>query len=1245
MKLHSMNSRLWIILASALASCSLSACSDDSGKSETESACDTSAKPNETCTCNENTKVWECQTTTECTGEKPNPDCSCKSDGTWDCPPSNTACKDAKPNDSCTCNETTGKWENCETSTNTKCDESAKTDDACTCNEDTGKWENCSDTNTKCDESAKTDDACTCNEETGEWENCATTTKCDESAKTDDACTCNEETGEWENCATTPSKCNEFEKNNDSCTCNEETGEWENCDSECQNDCSEEGEKKCGENNDILQCRQNDAGCLKWGVTETCAKGSHCDAASKTCELAADDPKVFRAGFARTDITPIMSMPLAGYGNTLLRMSLGYLDHLYANCIALTDENGATALLFMLDLISAGANAYVNDARKAISEATGIPIDNIFIQGSHTHSAPDMGQSGQDSIKYYKVRVIEALVEAASQALSDRAPAALKTGDTEIKGLNFVRHYLMNDGTYAGDNFGDTSSGYKGHETEADHTLQILQFERKDKKDILLLNFQTHPHRTGGGRKQDVSSDIVGQIRENVERELNVWSSYLQGASGNINPTSRIASENATTDYKEYGVLFTKGVVDCYKNKMSAIQSGNIRISAQTYTGTINHSEDYKYDVADKISKDWTDDGAINDSNNTNDSNKELVKICDKNYKKDGKISNTELMNVCKIHSPYHANSIRSKKNMDKTSDFNISSLGFGDVGLICAPFELFDVNGDYIKTESTKNGAPFKRTLIMGYCNDGQGYLPADYSYDNTSYEADTCKFEKGTAEKVAKTFVDMLNKYENKPVSFDYKVTIPGKHTANVSKNVYWNTDFSIYHCGTVKNRIETSGKYTANVIAQDGTPVSKTLSSKEVVADFDKYPIISIHEKDGVVTEAGTIEDAGYQLGCDNYWVNYYDSGTVTVNSSPNFNGVEKKFKITSKTRYIMVPKPGTSDVTLTTQFRTNDRVWIVSDKSDNVVTAFITNREFFNDDEEEHYETITSKCKHCNKVVEWTTWYDRNSLPIDSGHYRLIRDGALSTQMSMNENAHICLDLNGHTYLGKENLRMYSLHNPGAVLALMDNSKTGKGGLKAQGTKTRAQGAVVWARYGEAYFYDGIFDGSKIANSYSGTVFDGEKNTKAFIYGGQFIGGKSYYDPDSSSSGGMGATLNIKGECTIHDGTFQGGNATSPVADKNGYGGIVNVASGGQLTIHGGKFSGGKSDHQGGCVSVYGKMSMDGGDISGCDSKTGKILYVGSTGDAKITGGHVDKSKEANIVVEGSGKLDCDKKYCY
>ena len=58
-----------------------------------------------------------------------------------------------------------------------------------------------------------------------------------------------------------------------------------------------------------------------------------------------------RVGYARENVTPNYSIPLAGYGNTLQRMSNGFVSYLYTTCIAITDSDDSTVLLFTSDLI------------------------------------------------------------------------------------------------------------------------------------------------------------------------------------------------------------------------------------------------------------------------------------------------------------------------------------------------------------------------------------------------------------------------------------------------------------------------------------------------------------------------------------------------------------------------------------------------------------------------------------------------------------------------------------------------------------------------------------------------------------------------------------------------------------------------------------------------------------------------------------------------------------------------------
>ena len=70
------------------------------------------------------------------------------------------------------------------------------------------------------------------------------------------------------------------------------------------------------------------------------------------------------------------------------------------------------------------------------------------------------------------------------------------------------------------------------------------------------------------------------------------------------------------------------------------------------------------------------------------------------------------------------------------------------------AGYEMFAANGLFIK-----NNSPYKMTVIMGYANDNNTYIPSIDSFQYEAYENDQCRYEPGTGEMLAQTLVQMLN------------------------------------------------------------------------------------------------------------------------------------------------------------------------------------------------------------------------------------------------------------------------------------------------------------------------------------------------------------------------------------------------------------------------------------------------------------------------------------------------------
>ena len=98
----------------------------------------------------------------------------------------------------------------------------------------------------------------------------------------------------------------------------------------------------------------------------------------------------FLVGFGRRDITPEVYSPLAGFGTDGRRICNFVKDRPMATCVAITDEEDSTMLLFSVDLLQAKEGTTVKLGREAITAATGIPGERIMICATHTHSCPSM---------------------------------------------------------------------------------------------------------------------------------------------------------------------------------------------------------------------------------------------------------------------------------------------------------------------------------------------------------------------------------------------------------------------------------------------------------------------------------------------------------------------------------------------------------------------------------------------------------------------------------------------------------------------------------------------------------------------------------------------------------------------------------------------------------------------------------------------------------------------------------------
>ena len=287
----------------------------------------------------------------------------------------------------------------------------------------------------------------------------------------------------------------------------------------------------------------------------------------------------FSVGFARADITPQDPVTLTGFGSAIEnRVSQNVLDSLSASCIAFADPEGTTILLFCIDIISCSSTVF-SPIRQSISEATGVPFENIIFTASHTHAATSTLATGDPAVEAANKRMGENCVTAAKEAIADLKPAQMSFSFLRPEEtMNCSRHYVLKNGIFTGDksSYNDmAASEFYSHTTKTDDLLQLVKFTREGGKDVIMVNWQGHYAARMNTIAYSITADYPGVIRNELENNLDCHAAFVLGASGNMTTGSRISGEIYSPDYAEYGEALSKYVLRATENFTPA-NVGNI---------------------------------------------------------------------------------------------------------------------------------------------------------------------------------------------------------------------------------------------------------------------------------------------------------------------------------------------------------------------------------------------------------------------------------------------------------------------------------------------------------------------------------------------------------------------------------------------------------------------------------------------------------------------------------------------
>ena len=440
------------------------------------------------------------------------------------------------------------------------------------------------------------------------------------------------------------------------------------------------------------------------------------------CACSGGGKKGFRAGYGREKVMPDGPLTLGGSG-TADRESEGNLDFLYVTVIAVTDEKDETVLLITHDFLNSD-DSYVVPAKEKISEATGVPFENIMVSGTHTHSAPAITSASLPGMAAYREVYYAAIVKAAKKAMDDRSVATVQTGAVWAEGMAFSRQYILPDGSMT--NNAASSLNPVGHPDDPDQEAQLVRFVRgEDKKDILVMNYPIHATFNGSASDKYICSDAPGSIRYYIEKEAGLHVAYFIAAGGNQVPDSKLKSEKHGLDWEEYGHALGQIIID-YLPQLKEVKTGEIQLKKEIFVATTNKD---KVDMLPQA--------------------KEIMSA----YSAGGTKKCNPLVEQYGLSSVWEAQAIVKRAELGETTELPLNVVAFGETSFIFAPYEMFAPTGMYIKENS-----PYDMTFVVTCANGSYGYLPTDAAYDYGVYESFVTRVVRGTAEGVADTFLTML-------------------------------------------------------------------------------------------------------------------------------------------------------------------------------------------------------------------------------------------------------------------------------------------------------------------------------------------------------------------------------------------------------------------------------------------------------------------------------------------------------
>jgi hypothetical protein len=447
--------------------------------------------------------------------------------------------------------------------------------------------------------------------------------------------------------------------------------------------------------------------------------------ASLLSAAAADELK---AGVAVVDITPPVPWRMSGYFNE--RVSTGVKDPLLAKAVVFEQGDEKAALVFC-DLVGVSLDVSVR-ARQKASQDSGIPIENIAITATHTHTGPlffgalrehfhqralaRFGNDPNETLNYAD-ELVKKLSAAIVDAKAKLQPVQLSAGFAEESRLSFNRRFHMADGSVRF-NPGQLNPDIRRPAGPIDPQVGVVSIKSANENNPVaaIVAFALHLDTTGGTKySADYPKFMQDRLRESFGKDF--VSLFGAGTCGDINHIDVRTKEVRKPE--QIGAMLADSVAGAMKSgaialiaePSLAVRSAKVDASLQNYPPSEIAAAREKMDSVGTRKLAFLDE----------------VEVC-------------KIVALQAFDGPSWPLEVQAFRLSDEAA-------------IVTLPTEIFVEFGLAIKAAS-----PFKTTMVIELANDSLGYIPTKKAFAEGSYEVVNSRVQSGAGEQLVETAIRLL-------------------------------------------------------------------------------------------------------------------------------------------------------------------------------------------------------------------------------------------------------------------------------------------------------------------------------------------------------------------------------------------------------------------------------------------------------------------------------------------------------